>query len=57
MTAVVLFLPIGLAEFIEASREGVSLAVVLTAFLIGAIFMAYPIVMPKVKSRPYFRQT
>ncbi len=56
VTAVVLFLPIGIAEFIEASKEGVGISVVLTAFLIGAAFMAYPIVMLKLKSRPYFQQ-
>jgi uncharacterized membrane protein HdeD (DUF308 family) len=57
VTAVVLSLPIGVAEFIEASKEGVSLSVALAAFLIGAAFMAYPIVMLKLKSRPYFQQT
>jgi hypothetical protein len=58
VTAVVLFLPIGIAEFMEASKEGVlSVSAALAAFLVGAVFMAYPIIMLKLKSRPYFQQT
>ena len=57
VTAVVLFLPIGIAEFVEASREGVlSGAVGFGAIVAGAILMAFPIVMLKTKSHPYFRQ-
>ena len=58
VTAVVLFLPIGVAEFFEASSEGVlTAAVAVGAVLTGAVIMAYPIVMLKTKSLPYFRQT
>ena len=57
VTAVVLFLPIGIAEFFEAAREGVlSDAVAVGALVTGAILMAFPIVMLKTKSLPYFRQ-
>jgi hypothetical protein len=57
VTAIVLFLPIGIAEFVEASREGVlSGAVGVGAAVAGAILMAFPIVMLKTKSLPYFRQ-
>jgi hypothetical protein len=56
-TAVVLFLPIGVAEFVEASREGILSATVgVSAVVAGAILMAFPIVMLKTKSLPYFRQ-
>ena len=57
VTAVVLFLPIGVAEFVEASREGVlSVTVGASAVVAGAILMAFPIVMLKTKTLPYFRQ-
>jgi hypothetical protein len=57
VTAVVLFLPISIVEFVEASREGVLSGVVgVGAVLAGAILMAFPIVMLKTKSLPYFRQ-
>jgi hypothetical protein len=57
ITAVILFLPIGIAEFIEASNEGVLGPGIATgAFVIGALLMAFPIVMLKAKSLPYLRQ-
>lgn len=57
VTAVVLFLPIGVAEFVEASRESVlSAAVGVGATVAGGALMAFPIVMLKTKSLPYFRQ-
>jgi hypothetical protein len=57
VTAIALFLPIGVAEFIEASREGVlSTAVAVGAIVAGATLMAFPIMMLKTKSLPYFRQ-
>jgi hypothetical protein len=57
VTAISLFLPVGIAEFVEASREGVlSGATVIGAAVTGALLMAYPIVMLKSKSLPYFRQ-
>jgi hypothetical protein len=58
ITAALLFLPVGLGEFIEASHQGIlSTAVGVEAFIVGAVLMAFPIVMLKVKSRAYFRQT
>lgn len=58
ITAALLFLPVGMGEFVEASREGaLSTEVGVGAFIIGAILMAYPIVMLRAKSHSYFRQT
>jgi hypothetical protein len=57
ITAVVLFYPLGVACFYRAATEqhlgGGALAV---ALLIGAALMASPVVMLKIKDRPYFRQ-
>ena len=56
-TAVVLFLPLGTAIFLKASEEGrFDVATGLSAFLGGALLMAYPVVMLHLKARPYFRQ-
>jgi hypothetical protein len=56
-TAVVLFLPIGVACFAVADRAGVlTTAAVVVSFVIGALLMATPIVLLNIKSRPYFRQ-
>lgn len=58
VTAVVLFLPVGFMVFVEASREDVlSVLVGVGAAGAGAILMAFPIVMLKAKSLPYFRQS
>jgi len=58
ITAALLFLPVGIGEFLEASREGIlSRAVGIWAFIIGAVLMAFPIVMLRAKSFSYFRQT
>jgi hypothetical protein len=57
ITAALLFLPVGIEEFVAASREGVlSGAVGGGAFIIGAVLMAFPIVMLRAKSHSYFRQ-
>lgn len=56
-TAIVLFYPLGIAMFAQAHAEGrLSLGTGIAAFVAGALLMASPIVMLKVKSRPYFRQ-
>ena len=56
-TAVVLFLPLGTAIFLKAAEEGhLDVATGLSAFLGGALLMAYPVVMLHLKARPYFRQ-
>jgi hypothetical protein len=57
VTGVVLFLPIGIGEFIQASRQGIlSSMVTVGAVVTGALLMAFSIVMLKAKSLPYFRQ-
>lgn len=57
ITAVLLFYPLGIAIFVEAGREGVlGWASALAAVAGGAVLMAYPVVMLKAKSLPYFVQ-
>ena len=57
-TAVVLFYPLGIAEFFQAASEArLGAGVALMAFVVGAVVMACPIVMLRLKGRPYFRQT
>ncbi len=56
-TAVVLFLPIGFACYAEASAAGqLGAGATIGSILIGAALMATPIVLLKIKDRPYFRQ-
>ncbi len=56
-TAVVLFYPLGIAEFVQAYRDGhLTAPLGLGALLLGAVLMAYPIVMLRLKGRPYFLQ-
>ena len=53
----ILFLPLGSDLFYGAHRDGVlTTAKGLTAFLIGAGLMACPIVMLKLKDKPFFKQ-
>jgi Protein of unknown function with HXXEE motif len=54
ITAVLLFYPIGIAEFAHA---GAGTGEIILAFVTGAILMAFPIIGLKLKSWPYFRQT
>jgi uncharacterized protein with HXXEE motif len=57
ITAVILFLPIGVACYWVAGNAGVLDArTVIVSFVIGAALMASPIVLLHVKSKPYFRQ-
>lgn len=57
-TAVVFFYPLGIAMFMRAQAEGrLTAGVALTAFIGGALLMAFPVVLLTMKSRPYFRQT
>ena len=57
-TAVLFFYPLGIAMFAQAHAEGrLSLGVAVAAFIAGAALMAFPVVLLKMKSRPYFRQT
>jgi len=56
-TAILFFYPLGIAMFWQAHNEGrLSLGVAIAAFAAGALLMAYPVVMLKLKNRPYFRQ-
>jgi hypothetical protein len=54
ITAVLLFLPLGIAALRTAALDGLA---ILTAFAIGAAAMATPIVFLKLKAKPYFDQT
>jgi Protein of unknown function with HXXEE motif len=54
VTAVLLFYPVGIAEFVVMRPP---ITEVIVAFAIGALLMASPIVMLNLKNRPYFRQT
>ncbi|MFL9825486.1 HXXEE domain-containing protein [Rhodoplanes sp. SY1] len=57
VTAIVLFLPLGIAMFAAASGEGrLDLATSIGAVLGGALLMASPVVMLKLKDKPYFVQ-
>jgi len=53
-TAVQLFYPIGIAEFVHT---GATAGEIILALVVGAILMAFPIVGLTLKSRPYFRQS
>jgi hypothetical protein len=57
ITGVALFLPLGCWIFEGAHRDGVlTVEIALSAFVIGAALMACPVVMLKVKDRPFFKQ-
>ncbi|WP_029348951.1 HXXEE domain-containing protein [Bosea sp. 117] len=57
-TAAVLFYPVGIEVFRAASAEGtLTTGTLIGAFVIGALLMAYPIVMLHLRGLPYFRQT
>ena len=58
VTATVLLLPMGVAVFWKALASGAaSTSTALLGLLIGALLMAYPVVMLHLRSKPYFRQT
>jgi hypothetical protein len=57
ITAVLLFLPIGILSYCAADRAGVlNASTLICSILIGAALMASPIVFLTIKSKPYFRQ-
>jgi hypothetical protein len=57
VTATLLFLPAGIAVWRCVARDGVlDMAVGVTAVLGAAVLMAFPVVMLRLKSKPYFRQ-
>jgi Protein of unknown function with HXXEE motif len=55
-SAILLFFPIGFHAFHLAVENNVSTPDILMAFLIGALLMAFPIVLLKTKSLSFFRQ-
>jgi hypothetical protein len=56
-TAVVLFYPVGIACYWSNAADGALGAGALAgSVLLGALLMATPIVLLKIKDRPYFRQ-
>lgn len=56
-TAVVLFLPVGIAMWKRAADDGaLDPATIVIAVGGGALAMAFPIVMLLLRSKPYFRQ-
>jgi hypothetical protein len=56
-TAVVLFYPVGIACFVRAATQGLlGVGTVIVSFGLGALLMAYPIVLIRIRGLPYFRQ-
>jgi hypothetical protein len=58
ISAIVLFLPIGSWLFYGANRDGVltTMTTAIIAVALGAGLMAYPIILLKLKDKPFFRQ-
>lgn len=57
VTGVVLFYPLGIAEFVQAGKEGrLTTATGIGALLFGVTLMAFPIAMLRLKDRPFFLQ-
>ncbi|HEX4407360.1 MAG TPA: HXXEE domain-containing protein [Xanthobacteraceae bacterium] len=56
-TAIVLFLPVSIAAYWTALSSGVvGSTTVVASLIVGGLTLAFPIVMLKLKSTPYFRQ-
>lgn len=57
ITAVILFLPLGLGCYWQALHEGMlGAATTVVSLLIGAALMAAPVVLLSLRGKPYFRQ-
>lgn len=57
ITAIVLFWPVGVACYWRTAADGaLGASTLIGSLMIGALLMATPIVLLKIKSRPYFRQ-
>jgi hypothetical protein len=57
-TAILLFFPISLWAYYGAYQDGVlSVRIAILSLAIGALEMAFPIVMLKLRLHPYFKQT
>jgi len=58
VTAVILFLPAGMAVWWRTGQDGqLNWTTAASAVAAAAVLMAYPIVMLNLRGRPYFRQT
>jgi RsiW-degrading membrane proteinase PrsW (M82 family) len=56
-TAIVLFYPIGVACYWRASHNGpLHLRALIGSLVLGAVLMAFPVVLLKIKDLRYFRQ-
>ena len=56
-TAIVLFWPVGIACYWRTTADGaLGVGTLIGSLMLGAILMASPIVLLKIKTRPYFRQ-
>jgi Protein of unknown function with HXXEE motif len=55
-TAVVLFYPIGIACYWRALDDGLGIGGLIGSLVLGALLMASPIVLLRLKDKPYFRQ-
>ncbi len=56
ITAIVLFFPVGIACYARAIKDGVGATAIIVSFVLGALLMAYPVVLLLIKDKPYFRQ-
>lgn len=57
ITAVLLFYPVGIGMYRTAAAQGLlTRGVLLGSMLSGAVLMAYPIILLRLKGLPYFRQ-
>ena len=56
ITALLLFIPVGIKAFNIAVFLKVSTGTIILSFLAGALLMAYPIILIKTKGLPFFKQ-
>ena len=57
ITAVALFYPLSIACYLRAAADGaLSTSVLIGSIIVGALLMAAPVVLLKLKEQPYFRQ-
>lgn len=57
ITALLLFFPIGIHAFMLAAASGMGNKEIIASFLLGAFFMASPILLLKTKDLPFFKQS
>ncbi len=58
ITAVLLFLPLGAATFRKGYMSGIAdMGTIIGAFVIGALTMAWPVFLIRIKSHPMFLQS